>query len=81
MFCRFHQSWQNFKDKNPYVNKVLDWKNKYEESDNAVIRASRLLTEKVVDIMGGLFQVSIEICKYVVWCSLFTESILFRKQI
>ena len=58
-FIRFYQSWQNFKDKNPYVNKVLDWKNKYEESDNAVIRASRLLTEKVVDIMGGLFQVKI----------------------
>jgi import inner membrane translocase subunit TIM44 len=62
LFNRFYQSWQNFKDKNPYVNKVLDWKNKYEESDNAVIRASRLLTEKVVDIMGGLFQVSIRIC-------------------
>ena len=57
-FIRFYQSWQNFKDKNPYVNKVLDWKSKYEESDNAVIRASRVLTEKVVDIMGGLFQVS-----------------------
>lgn len=54
---RFYQSWQNFKDKNPYVNKVLDWKSKYEESDNAVVRASRLLTEKVADIMGGLFQV------------------------
>jgi len=55
---RFYQSWQNFKDKNPYVNKVLDWKSKYEESDNPVIRASRVLTEKVVDIMGGLFQVN-----------------------
>ncbi|CAK9815104.1 Mitochondrial import inner membrane translocase subunit TIM44 [Anthophora plagiata] len=53
---RFYQSWQNFKDKNPYVNKVLDWKIKYEESDNPVIRASRLLTEKVTDIVGGLFQ-------------------------
>ena len=63
LFHRFYQSWQNFKDKNPYVNKVLDWKNKYEESDNAVIRASRLLTEKVVDIMGGLFQVSIRMSK------------------
>ncbi|XP_076290971.1 mitochondrial import inner membrane translocase subunit TIM44 isoform X2 [Lasioglossum baleicum] len=66
---KFHQSWQNFKDKNPYVNKVLDWKIKYEESDNPVIRASRLLTEKVTDIMGGLFQKTelsetlTEICK------------------
>ncbi|XP_033342394.1 mitochondrial import inner membrane translocase subunit TIM44 isoform X2 [Megalopta genalis] len=66
---KFYQSWQNFKDKNPYVNKVLDWKLKYEESDNPVIRASRLLTDKVTDIMGGLFQKTelsetlTEICK------------------
>lgn len=42
---------------------------KYEESDNPVIRASRLLTDKVTDIMGGLFQKTelsetlTEICK------------------
>ncbi|XP_075233734.1 mitochondrial import inner membrane translocase subunit TIM44 [Lycorma delicatula] len=66
---RFYQSWQNFKENNPYVNKVLDWKMKYDESDNPVIRASRLLTEKVSDIMGGLFQKTelsetlTEICK------------------
>ncbi|XP_057328737.1 mitochondrial import inner membrane translocase subunit TIM44 [Microplitis mediator] len=53
---KFYQSWQNFKDNNPYVNKVLDWKIKYDESDNPVIRASRLLTDKVTDMMGGLFQ-------------------------
>lgn len=66
---RFYQSWQNFKDNNPYVNKVLDWKIKYDESDNPVIRASRVLTDKVSDIMGGLFQKTelsetlTEICK------------------
>ncbi|XP_069699311.1 mitochondrial import inner membrane translocase subunit TIM44 [Periplaneta americana] len=66
---RFYQSWQNFKDNNPYVNKVLDWKIKYDESDNPMIRASRLLTDKVSDIMGGLFQKTelsetlTEICK------------------
>ncbi|XP_076670504.1 mitochondrial import inner membrane translocase subunit TIM44 isoform X2 [Andrena cerasifolii] len=66
---KFYQSWQNFRDKNPYVNKVLDWKIKYEESDNPVIRASRALTDKVTDIMGGLFQKTelsetlTEICK------------------
>nr|XP_012135590.1 PREDICTED: mitochondrial import inner membrane translocase subunit TIM44 isoform X2 [Megachile rotundata] len=66
---KFYQSWQNFKDKNPYLNKVLDWKIKYDESDNPLIRASRMLTEKVTDIMGGLFQKTdlsktlTEICK------------------
>ena len=66
---RFYQSWQNFKDNNPYVHKVIDWKLKYDESDNPLIRASRLLTDKVSDIMGGLFQKTelsetlTEICK------------------
>ncbi|XP_037073048.1 mitochondrial import inner membrane translocase subunit TIM44-like isoform X2 [Pollicipes pollicipes] len=66
---RFYASWQNFKDNNAYVHKVMDWKTKYDESDNAVVRASRLLTDKVSDIMGGLFQrtelseVLTEICR------------------
>uniref|UniRef100_A0A1B6I0C0 Mitochondrial import inner membrane translocase subunit TIM44 n=2 Tax=Homalodisca liturata TaxID=320908 RepID=A0A1B6I0C0_9HEMI len=66
---KFYESWQNFKDNNPYVNKVLDWKIKYDESDNPVIRATRLFTDKVSDVMGGLFQKTelsetlTEICK------------------
>lgn len=53
---KFYQSWQNFKDNNPYVNKVLDWKIKYDESDNPVIRASRFFTEKVTYMVGGMFE-------------------------
>jgi import inner membrane translocase subunit TIM44 len=53
---KFYQSWESFKDNNPYVNRMLDWKIKYEESDNPVIRASRALTDKVSEVMGGLFQ-------------------------
>ncbi|KAG5866635.1 hypothetical protein JTB14_033269 [Gonioctena quinquepunctata] len=66
---KFYESWQNFKDNNPYVHKVMDWKLKYDESENPVIRASRALTEKVGDIMGNLFQKTelsetlTEICK------------------
>lgn len=66
---KFYQSWENFKNNNAYVNKVLDWKIKYEESENPVIRASRLLTDKVSDIMGNLFsktelsETLTEICK------------------
>ncbi|XP_070157145.1 mitochondrial import inner membrane translocase subunit TIM44 [Polyergus mexicanus] len=65
----FSNAWQKFKDTNPYVNKVMDWKMKYDESDNAVLRASKLLTDKVSDIIGGLFQKTelsetlTEICK------------------
>lgn len=66
---KFYQSWQNFKDNNPYVHKILDWKLKYDESENPVIRASRVLTDRVTDIVGGLFQKTelsetlTEICK------------------
>lgn len=47
---KFYQSWEKFKESNPYVNKMMDWKIKYEESDNSVIKASRLLTNKVSTI-------------------------------
>ncbi|CAG0887515.1 unnamed protein product, partial [Cyprideis torosa] len=53
---KWYASWQNFKDNNPYYNKVLEMKIRYDESDSPVIRASRMLTDKVSDIMGGLFQ-------------------------
>ncbi|GFR05613.1 mitochondrial import inner membrane translocase subunit TIM44 [Trichonephila clavata] len=53
---KWFQSWQNFRDNNQYVNKVFDWKMKYDESDNPVVRASRLLTDKVTDLFGGIFQ-------------------------
>lgn len=42
---------------------------KYDESDNPIIRASRLITDKVSDLFGGLFtttelsEVLTEICK------------------
>lgn len=66
---KFYQQWENFKNNNAYVNKVLDWKMKYDESENPVIRASRLLTDKVSDVMGNLFsktelsETLTEICK------------------
>lgn len=66
---KFYESWQNFKNNNSYVHKVMDWKLKFDESENPVIRASRALTEKVGEIMGGLFQKTelsetlTEICK------------------
>lgn len=44
---RFTQSWEEFKNNNPYINKVLEWRNKLDESDNPLVRASLLLKEKV----------------------------------
>ncbi|XP_037781166.1 mitochondrial import inner membrane translocase subunit TIM44-like [Penaeus monodon] len=53
---QFAQSWQNFKDNNPYVNRVLIWKTKLDESDNPVVRASMLVKDKVSELFGGVFQ-------------------------
>lgn len=66
---KFYQSWENFKNNNAYVNKVFAWKMQYDESENPLIRASRLLTDKVSDVMGGMFsktelsETLTEICK------------------
>lgn len=66
---KFYQSWENFKNNNAYVNKVMSWKMQYDESENPMIRASRLLTDKVSDVMGNLFsktelsETLTEICK------------------
>ncbi|XP_023940446.1 mitochondrial import inner membrane translocase subunit TIM44 [Bicyclus anynana] len=66
---KFYQQWEDFKNNNQYVNKVLDWKIKYEESDNPVFRASRFFTEKVGSVFGNLFEKTelsktvTEICK------------------
>lgn len=66
---KWSQSWQNFKDNNQYVNRIFDWKSRLDESDNPIMRASRLLTDKISELFGGLFQktelseVLTEICK------------------
>lgn len=66
---RWSQSWNKFKDENPYVNKVFEFKMKYDESDNVLVRATKNFVDKISDIVGGLFQttdlsnVLTEICK------------------
>jgi len=52
---RFSQSWQNFKESNPVVNKFVDYRVKFEESDSPLVRGARLLTDKVQDIFGAVF--------------------------
>jgi len=53
---RFAQSWQNFKDNNPMMNKFTDYRVKFEESDSAVARGARLVTDKLGDVFGSIFQ-------------------------
>ncbi|OQV15373.1 Mitochondrial import inner membrane translocase subunit TIM44 [Hypsibius exemplaris] len=52
---KWFQSWESFKNDNAYVNKMFEFKMKYDESENPLVRASRAVTDKVSDLMGGLF--------------------------
>ncbi|XP_059923734.1 mitochondrial import inner membrane translocase subunit TIM44-like [Gadus macrocephalus] len=52
---KWFQQWKDFKENNVVVNRFFEMKMKYDESDNTIIRASRAVTEKMTDILGGLF--------------------------
>ncbi|MBN3274048.1 TIM44 translocase, partial [Polyodon spathula] len=52
---KWYQQWKDFKDNNVVFNRFFEMKMKYDESDNAFIRASRAVTDKVTDMIGGLF--------------------------
>ncbi len=52
---KFYASWQSFKDSNPVYNKFVDYRVKYEESDNAMVRGARMFTDRIQDLFGGIF--------------------------
>lgn len=52
---KWYQQWKDFKDNNMVFNRFFEMKMKYDESDNALIRASRAVTDKMTDLIGGLF--------------------------
>ncbi|XP_071795156.1 mitochondrial import inner membrane translocase subunit TIM44-like [Asterias amurensis] len=52
---RWYKQWNDFKENNQVFNKVFDLKMKYDESDNVMVRASRLLTDRVSQLLGGVF--------------------------
>lgn len=66
---KFAQSWAQFKENNQYVNKMFEYKMKYDESDHLAVRMSRAVTEKVQTVFGSIFsktemsEVLTEVCK------------------
>ncbi|XP_004644939.1 mitochondrial import inner membrane translocase subunit TIM44 isoform X2 [Octodon degus] len=52
---KWYQQWKDFRDNNVVFNRFFEMKMKYDESDNVLIRASRALTDRVTDVLGGLF--------------------------
>lgn len=55
---KWYQQWQEFKDNNPVVTGLFNLKTKYDESDNVVVRASRVVTDKLQDIFTDVFSQS-----------------------
>ncbi|CAL8254261.1 unnamed protein product [Merluccius merluccius] len=52
---KWFQQWKDFKDNNVVFNRFFEMKMKYDESEHVFIRASRSVTDKMTDIIGGLF--------------------------
>lgn len=52
---KFFANWQAFKDNNPVVNKFVDYRLRYEESNNPLVRGARILTDKLQGVVGGIF--------------------------
>uniref|UniRef100_A0A674E683 Translocase of inner mitochondrial membrane 44 n=1 Tax=Salmo trutta TaxID=8032 RepID=A0A674E683_SALTR len=52
---KWYTQWKDFKDNNVVFNRFFEMKIKYDESDNALARASRAVTDRVTDLLGGLF--------------------------
>ncbi|XGW25167.1 hypothetical protein V3C99_006518 [Haemonchus contortus] len=55
---RWYAGWKKFSEENVYYNKLLDWKIRYEESDNVAVRLMRGVTERISSIFGSQNEVS-----------------------
>lgn len=55
---KWYQQWQEFKDNNPVVTGLFNLKTKYDESDNVLVRASRVVTDKLQDVFSDVFSQS-----------------------
>jgi len=47
-------NWNNFRNNNATVNQFMDYKTKFEESDNIFLRATRTVTDAVTDTVRGI---------------------------
>ncbi|KAK6027043.1 hypothetical protein OSTOST_06935, partial [Ostertagia ostertagi] len=55
---RWYAGWKKFSEENVYYNKLLDWKIRYEESDNIAVRLVRGVTERISSVFGSQNEVS-----------------------
>uniref|UniRef100_A0A0N5AMM6 Tim44 domain-containing protein n=1 Tax=Syphacia muris TaxID=451379 RepID=A0A0N5AMM6_9BILA len=49
---RWNAAWKEFSENNVYFNKLLDWKIRYEESDNVAVRMMRGITDRLISVFS-----------------------------
>ncbi|VDK42000.1 unnamed protein product [Anisakis simplex] len=47
---RWYAGWKEFSEKNVYFNKILDWKIRYDESENVAVRVLRSVTDRITSV-------------------------------
>jgi len=52
---KWQEQWKDFRDNNAVVTGIFSLKTKFDESDNIVIRSTRVVTEKISDIFSDVF--------------------------
>lgn len=52
---KWYKQWKEFSENNQVFTKIVDLKMKYDESDNIMVRASRAVTDRVSQLLGGMF--------------------------
>jgi len=55
---RWYAGWKNFSENNAYYNKILDWKIRYDESENVAVRMLRGATERMQSVFSTTNEVS-----------------------
>uniref|UniRef100_A0A0R3RI68 Palmitoyltransferase n=1 Tax=Elaeophora elaphi TaxID=1147741 RepID=A0A0R3RI68_9BILA len=55
---KWYAGWKTFSENNAYYNKILDWKMRFDESDNLALRIVRGITDKVSSLLGVNSEIS-----------------------
>uniref|UniRef100_A0A915D2J3 Tim44-like domain-containing protein n=1 Tax=Ditylenchus dipsaci TaxID=166011 RepID=A0A915D2J3_9BILA len=55
---RWYAGWNSFMESNSYMNKLLDWKMRYDESDNVAVRMLRSVTDRISYLLYSTNEVS-----------------------
>ncbi|XP_066932559.1 mitochondrial import inner membrane translocase subunit TIM44-like [Clytia hemisphaerica] len=55
---KWQEQWKDFRDNNPVVTGLFSLKTKYDESDNVMVRATRVVTDKLQDVFMDVFSQS-----------------------